>query len=424
MIRGLREGTRGAYVQLLQLALSRAGLAVTKDGVFGEMTRVSLERFQKENQLPATGIVDADTQDALLPYLRGYIEIVVQPGDSYYFLAQRYDTTVAAIRRANPGVNPSRLVIGSRIYVPFGFALVSTDIEYTYYYLSLLINGLRVRFPFCTYRSIGKTRQGKDIFCIDVGSGEKQLMYNATHHANEWITTPLLLKFFEEYATAIVRGDFIYAKDAFLLYRKTRLSLIPMLDADGVDIVNGVATEEALALSQKIAAAFPEIPYPSGWKANGIGVDLNLNYPAQWERAREIKFAQGYTRPAPRDYVGPTPLSEPEAQAMVDFTQSNDFLLTISYHSQGSVIYWRFDDYMPPRALEFGEAFSQASGYPLETTPLVSGAAGYKDWFIQTYNRPGYTVEVGIGESPLPLSQFDEIYKNNIGILVLGVYLL
>ena len=53
----------------------------------------------------------------------------------------------------------------------------------------------------------------------------------------------------------------------------------------------------------------------------------------------------------------------------------------------------------------------------------MSGYAGYKDWFIQTYDRPGYTIEVGQGVSPLPLSQFDEVYADNLGILVLGLAL-
>lgn len=65
----------------------------------------------------------------------------------------------------------------------------------------------------------------------------------------------------------------------------------------------------------------------------------------------------------------------------------------------------------------------EASGYSVEETPSLSGYAGYKDWFIQTYDRPGYTIEVGQGTSPLPLSQFDGIYADNLGILVLGLAL-
>ena len=424
MILGLKQGDRGAYVELIQLALLRAGYAVSIDGIFGEATRSALENFQVANRLDVTGVVDAPTETELLPYLKGYREVIVRPGDSFYSLARKYETTVFAIRRANEGIDPRNLAAGSEIIVPLGFDLVATNIHYTYYYLSILMDGLQARFPFCEITTIGKTQLGKNIYCMGIGMGDMHLMYNASHHANEWITTPLVLKFFEDYAIAVSGAERIYKYDALALYFKTHLEIIPMVDADGVDLVNGVVTEDALEGAQYIAAAFPNIPFPAGWKANIGGVDLNLNYPAQWERAKQIKFAQGFDKPAPRDYVGPRPLSEPESLTMEQHTRKNNYLLTISYHTQGRVIYWKFDDYLPPRSREIGEAFAAASGYTLEITPAASGAAGYKDWFIQEYNRPGYTVEVGLGQNPLPLSQFDEIYKNNLGIMTLGMYLL
>ena len=54
---------------------------------------------------------------------------------------------------------------------------------------------------------------------------------------------------------------------------------------------------------------------------------------------------------------------------------------------------------------------------------IILALLGYKDWFIQTYNRPSYTIEAGLGENPLHISHFDEIYKDNIGILILGAIL-
>ena len=90
----------------------------------------------------------------------------------------------------------------------------------------------------------------------------------------------------------------------------------------------------------------------------------------------------------------------------------------LAYHSQGQVIYWQFENYFVPGARELGEEFARVSGYSLEDTPYNSSFAGYKDWFIQKYRRPGYTIEVGLGQNPLPLSQFDEIYRDNQGILV------
>ena len=164
--------------------------------------------------------------------------------------------------------------------------------------------------------------------------------------------------------------------------------------------------------------------YFYGWKfLKSTGVDLNLQFPAGWQNARQIKFAQGFNRPAPRDFVGFGPLTEPESLAVYNFTLRHNFRLVLAYHSQGEVIFWQFQNYNPPNARFIGNQFANVSGYSLETTPFNSSFAGYKDWFIQNYNRPGYTIEVGLGENPLPLSQFNEIYMDNLGILVLGAVL-
>lgn len=152
-------------------------------------------------------------------------------------------------------------------------------------------------------------------------------------------------------------------------------------------------------------------------------MDLNLQFPAGWQNARDIKFSQGYTEPAPRDFVGYGPLTEPESLAIYNFTLEHNFNLILAYHSQGQVIFWQFQNYTPPNALYIGQQLSSVSGYSLETTPYNSSFAGYKDWFIQNYNKPGYTIEVGLGENPLPISQFDEIYSDNLGILVLSAIL-
>lgn len=149
-----------------------------------------------------------------------------------------------------------------------------------------------------------------------------------------------------------------------------------------------------------------------------------MQFPAEWEMARQTKFAQGYTMPGPRDFVGSAPLVTPEAAALYRFTLQNRFSLILAYHTQGETIYWKFLNYLPPNSYEIGRQFSNVSGYLLETTPFASGFAGYKDWFIQNYNLPGYTIESGSGENPLPISQFQDIYDKNIGILILGMLLI
>lgn len=173
--------------------------------------------------------------------------------------------------------------------------------------------------------------------------------------------------------------------------------------------------------AERIASEYPSIRFPEGWKANIAGTDINLNYPARWELARQIKFAQGFDGPAPRDYVGTAPLSAPEASAMHARTLQGDYQLVLAYHSQGKLIYWKFADYNPPGAYDLALRMQVVSGYEPSLTPPNSANAGFKDWFIQQFNRPGYTIEVGEGVNPLPLTQFDEIYRDNLGILVLGM---
>jgi g-D-glutamyl-meso-diaminopimelate peptidase len=255
-----------------------------------------------------------------------------------------------------------------------------------------------------------------------IGKGPVSVFYNGAHHANEWITCPVLMRFLEEYARAVEADGLLGDFRARELYEQTTLHILPMVNPDGVDLVTGALTEGAYyKRALKIAGAYPDIPFPSGWKANIEGIDLNLQYPAGWTLARLIKAEKGVVTCAPRDYVGPEPLAAPESRAVYDYTIKGDFALTLSYHTQGKVIYWKYLDFEPKNSFQTAMIFRSVSGYDVEVTPAPSGFAGYKDWFISAFDRPGYTIEAGEGVSPLPVEQFDEIYQDNYGILAQGL---
>lgn len=305
------------------------------------------------------------------------------------------------------------------------YNIIPTNIKYSSCILYNNIEQLKKRYTFLKTGNIGYSVLGKPIPYIGIGNGPNEVMYSGSIHANEWINSVVLMKFVEEFAKAYENNGLIFGINAREIFNNSTIYVVPMVNPDGVDLVTGAIPENTGVYNQfkDISLNFTGIPFPDGWKANFNGVDLNLQFPAGWLNAKKIKFTQGYTKPSPRDFVGDGPLTEPEALALYNFTLIHNFRLILAYHTQGEVIYWKYDNYLPENSQEIGEKFAELSGYTLDLTPPESAFAGYKDWFIQQYNRPGYTIETGLGFNPLPISQFDKIYNDNIGILVFGAIL-
>ena len=301
-------------------------------------------------------------------------------------------------------------------------SIVPTDTPITSAKNAEIIDRLVRTYPFLRSETLITTVFQRPIPTLVIGNGPRKVIFSASHHANEWITTLILLKFAEDFAEAIRTGGKLYDQDAKTLAEAVTIYMVPMVNPDGVDLVVGAIPQDSIqyALARRLSQNYPDIPFPEGWKANLLGVDLNLQYPAGWLQAREIKFSQGYVNPGPRDYVGRAPLDQIEARVLADYTRYIDPELVVAFHSQGKEIYWQFQDIFVPGARELGEKMAAASGYILADTPFNSSFAGYKDWFIKEFRRPGYTIEVGEGMNPLPISQFPEIYRDNLPILVIA----
>jgi len=271
------------------------------------------------------------------------------------------------------------------------------------------------RYDFLQTTTIGQSVLGRPLWQLSIGQGPRRVGFNAAHHANEYITAPLLLQFLEEFAAGVCKEDPLYTT----LYEQCTLDIVPMVNPDGVDLVLGAI--EPSAKVKDIAVRFSNIPFPSGWKANIQGIDLNLTYPAQWQRAKKTKQSLGFCQPAPRDYPGESPLSAPESLALYKQTLAASYQLVIAFHSQGRLIFWDFDGHAPQGALALAKHMSERSGYNVERPLAESAVAGYKDWFIQQFDRPGFTIEVGYGKNPLPLNQFDQIYCEAREIMLSGL---
>lgn len=421
----LKLNSTGPTVELLQSTLKRLGFYNYKiDGFFNKKTESSVKYFQSKFGLAVDGIVGTNTWTALSPYINGQTKYTIKPGDTLYSIAKKFNTSINRILFANKGLALNNLTIGLTINIPFG-SIVPTDISYTSNILKMNISALSKIYPFLNIGIIGSSVLNNSIPYIKLGNGTNEVFYSASIHANEWITAPLLMKFLEHFCLAYVENSTIYGYSARDIFKYSSIYIVPMCNPDGVNLVTGEIKKgtSSYTKTQAISKNYSQIPFPNGWKANIEGVDLNLQFPAEWNKAKEIKFAQGYTSPAPRDYVGSGPLIAPEALALYNFTLFHNFRLILAYHTQGKEIYWQFQNYAPKDANSIGEIFASVSGYTLTNPEFNSSFAGYKDWFLQQYRNPGYTIEAGSGENPLPINQFDQIYKDNLGILVLGAVL-
>ena len=427
LVQILKNGDMGAEVALLQKGLVRAGFGPLRlDGIFGRATERSLRAFQKAGGLRVDGISGPRTEAAMTPWYTGYTVHTIAPGDTLWRIAGRYHSTLLALEIANPDLDPFDLRPGQRLTVPFDFPVVPTDIPWCSELTEYCVQGLGARYPGFTRQVIGHSVRPMPIYALTVGEGRRRVLFTGGHHANEWITVPLLMKYTEALLAARAAGETVGGYDAEEILSSARITLVPCVDPDGVDLVTDALPARTRAKAEAIAALWPAIPFPSGWKANLEGVDLNLQYPAMWEQAREIKFAQGYDRPAPRDYVGSAPLSAPESRALADFTRELDPELILAGHTPSCGlpwdsfinIYWGGPNgFSETRRTQLPCCTVNSMNIAVEDVPYASGFAGYKDWFITAFDRPGYTVEAGLGENPLPLGQFDSIWRSNAPLL-------
>ncbi|MFC4023000.1 M14 family metallopeptidase [Oceanobacillus longus] len=350
----------------------------------------------------------------------GYVNesYTIVANDSFWSIARVNNIPLDILELTNQGIDPARLQIGQIIVLPRRVTrMVVNDItNYTFEKMMEDMIELQSIYPFLMKRTVGYSVMGKEIAELQIGAGSKEVHLNGSFHANEWITTPIMMRFINQYALSITNRLPMRGLPLLPLYNTTQLSVVPMVNPDGVNLViEGLSA--AGQYSESVLAINQESDDFSGWKANINGVDLNNQYPALWEVEAERKPMT----PQPRDYPGTAPLTEPEAIAMANLAEDRNFLRMNAFHTQGKVIYWGFEGLEPPQSIDIVSEYERVSGYnPIQ---YIDSYAGYKDWFIQEIKQPGFTVELGSGVNPLPTEQFDEIYEESLGIMLANLYL-
>lgn len=266
--------------------------------------------------------------------------------------------------------------------------IINMEYVYTYNELEKDIKALKQAHPDIPIYIIGNSREGRSLYAFKIGKGTRRIFFNGAHHGMEWLTSKLLMQFAAELADGTYDSE--VSPDSYALY------VVPMVNPDGVEIASD----------------------GKRWQANSAGVDLNHNYDALWNLSRQSEPDNGITGPGPTRFSGTFPESEPESHATANFTRQNSFDAVFAFHSQGEVIYRDFCGFIPEKSYDYIKRFEAVSPYRVDKTEGIASYGGYKDWFIRVYKKPGFTIEIGKGENPLPISDLPYIYERTLPLML------
>jgi predicted deacylase len=243
---------------------------------------------------------------------------------------------------------------------------------------------LAQRYPAAlSLSSIGKSALGKDIPLLKLGHGGRHVLWIGALHSREPITAAYLLLVAEEYANAYC-GAAPYAgysaERVKQLLSEFTVFIVPMANPDGVDIATAGGPANV------------EVANSGKWKCNANGVNLNRNFPFDWEKNKESVSKYNY-----EFYKGPSAGSEPETKALMELCATTPFEHMVSCHTQGQVLYWRDNkNGEVPGDIELAGTIAGICGFRLlPSTKFASDGwgGGFENWFRSEYGRPGICLE-------------------------------
>ena len=273
---------------------------------------------------------------------------------------------------------------------------------------------------FFTYRSLGKTSQGRNLYLLILGNplANNKILVSASIHAREYMASQLVMRMAEHYLEYYDNGSIAGIKYCEL-FDNTCFYILPMMNPDGISLVQfGTDSLKDDALKEFYSAFTPK--QLSQLKANASGVDLNRNFPFGFGGGEDASPLPGLY-----NYPGLFPLSEAESKVMASLVDSEQFKACINYHTQGRVVYYGQYDNTPQtaiKAFQMAYAVHQLTGYKPENSGIPGGSGSFANYFQTVQDAPSVTIELGSGGSPVSIDQFGGIYNENLAIWGIMAY--
>lgn len=283
------------------------------------------------------------------------------------------------------------------------------SIELDYSRIQKITDALCCRNPILQKTDIGKSCAGRNITALKINSDTEYVLFAAAFHGSEHITSNVLLMFLEEFAAAYMQNGSLAGVNVRKALGNRGIIFVPRVNPDGCEIsVHGAlgCGNRAGSIYKMCDGNFAE------FNANLRGVDINHNFDAGWGELHLSEQKSGIFGPAATRFGGNAPHSEPETVAMVNVCKNYNIHHAVALHSQGEVIYWSYNGYENKTSKQMAEIMAATSGYALDVPVGLAVGGGFKDWFIKEYRRPAFTVELGRGKNPLPITDALKIYSD------------
>lgn len=270
--------------------------------------------------------------------------------------------------------------------------------------------------------NIGKSLLSKPICAAAIGNVRHNFatLFAGGFHGQEWLTTTLLIKLLDETAERLLSGEGYFGVDIKSALHERGIVVVPLVNPDGVEIA--VRGPKAAGRYEKtVCEALKK--YGGKWQANAAGVDINHNFDAGFSKLKIIERENGIDSPRAGKYGGERPNSQPETRAMVNLCRAFWFRRAFAFHSQGEEIYYSYGEHTPAQSLLLCRLLCASCGYTPAKAESTAAHGGFKDYFINFYHRPAFTIEIGRGENPLPVTELEPIYARLSEMLLTAMIL-
>lgn len=311
----------------------------------------------------------------------------------------------------------------STVPLPAGYYCSNVG-TYTYQEMQVDLNILKATYPQMQMDVLGNTIDGRQLYHVVVGnpSAPHKILVHGGIHAREYISSQVVMREIVALLEMQQNGWLYHGQSVATLLQNTCIHFVPMVNPDGITLVQGgidaLNTQAAKTMVMSMAAqdqVTDLATYLRKWKNNINGVNLNRNFNAFWQEA-----TPKVDHPSNMFYKGTGPESEVESKALANLCRQLMPDYTISYHTQGRVIYWYFGETgnYKAKGQYLANVVHQNTGYTISDTWSQTDAAGFKDWAVQKLDIPSVTIELGRGTSPVDESQITQMWTENDGILL------